>query len=44
MYVHLPSVDKNLWVAVTDGPFIPKGNDEVIKHPKNWTNDETKKA
>lgn len=44
MYVHLLSVDKNLWCVVTKGPFISKGDDDVVKHPKDWTNDETKKA
>lgn len=32
MYVHLLSVDKNLWVIVTDGHFIPKDFDDTVKH------------
>lgn len=45
MYVHLLSVDKNLWIAVTEGSFIPKRKvDDPIKYPKDWTDDETKKA
>lgn len=39
---HLLSVDKNIWVAVTKWRFIPKGDDDVVKHPKDWIDDETK--
>lgn len=35
---------KNLWRVVTEGPYIPKGGNDVVKHPKDWTDDETKKA
>lgn len=35
MYAHLLSIDKNLWVADTDGSFIPKGDDDVAKHPRD---------
>lgn len=42
MYVHLLSIDKNLWCIVTEGPFIPKGAD-VVKHPKDWDDAEIKK-
>lgn len=42
MYVHLLSVEKILWVAVSNGPFIPrKEDDNSINHPKDWTGDET---
>lgn len=34
MYVHLLSVDTNLWCVITKGPFIPEGNDDIVKHPK----------
>ena len=44
MYVHLLSVDENLWCAFTEGPFIPQGDDDIVKHPKDWNDDETKKA
>lgn len=44
MYVHLLSVDKNLWCIVTEGPFISMGYNDVIKHPKDWMNDVTKKS
>ncbi|XP_050874924.1 uncharacterized protein LOC127078519 [Lathyrus oleraceus] len=44
MYVHLLSVDKNLRCAVTEGLYIPKGDNSVVKQPKDWTDDETKKA
>ena len=44
MYVHLLSVDKNMWCVVTEGSFIPKGNGDVVKHLKHWNNAETKKA
>lgn len=45
MYVHLMSVDKNIWVETIDGPFIPKNEvDNVINLPKYWTDDETNKA
>lgn len=34
MYVHLISIDNNIWVAITDGPFIPKKEvDSGIKLP-----------
>lgn len=39
------SVNKYLWVAITDGPFIPKNKqDNSIKLSKDWTHDETKKV
>lgn len=44
MYVHLLSVDKNLWVAVTDDPLCPKGGGDFVKHPKDWIDNETKQA
>lgn len=44
MYVHLLSVDKNLWCVVIEGPFIPKDDGDIVKHPKDWTDGETKKA
>lgn len=44
IYVHLLSIDKNIQVVVTDDPFISKGDDDVIKSPKDWTNNETKKS
>lgn len=44
MYVHLLLVDKNPWCAVTEGPYISKGDTNVVKHPKDWNDDETKKA
>lgn len=44
MYVHLLSVDKNRWCVVTEGPYISKGNNDIVKHPKDWNDDETKKA
>lgn len=43
MYIYY-QLKKNLWVAVTDGPFIPKGDNDVVKHPKDWTDDETQNA
>lgn len=43
LYIFL-SINKNLWCVVTDGPFIPKGNDDVVKHPKDWDDSKTKKA
>lgn len=44
MYVHLLSIDKNRWCVVTEGLFILKGNDDVVKHPKDWDAYETKKT
>lgn len=39
------SVDKNIWVTITDGPFIPKNEaDHYVKNPKYWTDDETKET
>lgn len=38
-------VGKNLWVAVTDMPFIPKNKfNNVVKLPKYFNGDETKKT
>lgn len=43
MYVHLLSVDTNLWVSPINESFIPKGKvDDSAKHPRYWINDETK--
>lgn len=44
MFEHLLSIDKYLWCAVTEGPFIHKGDDDVVKHPKDWDDAETKKV
>lgn len=45
MYVHLMSVHKYLWVAITNKHFIPKSEvGNSVKHPKDWIDDETKKA
>lgn len=44
MYIHFLSVDKNLWCDVTEGPYISKDDNDVVKHPKDWTDDETKNA
>lgn len=44
MYVHLLSVEKNMRCAVTEGPFISKGDDDIVKHPKDWNDDKTIKA
>lgn len=44
IYVHLISVYKIQCVEVTDEPFIPKGDGDIIKDPKDFTIDETKKA
>lgn len=44
MYVHLLSVDKNLWYVITEGPFIPKGKQDIVKHLKDWNDAGTKKA
>ncbi|XP_050889147.1 uncharacterized protein LOC127094347 [Lathyrus oleraceus] len=44
MYVHLQLVEKNLWVSISEGPFIPKGDNNVVKHPKDWTDNETKQT
>lgn len=35
MYLHLVSSEKKLWVAVIEGPFIPKDDEDVVKHPKD---------
>lgn len=43
MYVHLLSIDKNMCCVVTEGPFIPKDHDEVVKHPNDWNDVESKK-
>lgn len=45
MCIHLMWVDKYLWVTTSDKPFFP-GNevDNFVKLPKDWTDDETKKA
>lgn len=42
--MYITSSWQKLWVAVADNPFIPKGDDNTVKHPKNWTHDETKNA
>lgn len=44
MYVHLLLVKKNIWCAVTDEPYIPKDSYDVVKHPKDWMDDDTKKG
>lgn len=44
MYIHFLLVDKNLWCVVTEGPFIPKDDDDFVKHPQDWSDDETKKV
>lgn len=44
MYIHLLQIDKNIWCIVTEGPFIPKGDDYVVKHSKDWDDAKTKKA
>lgn len=45
MYVHLVSIDKMLWVAITDEPLILKNKvDDYGKLTKDWSDDETKKA
>lgn len=44
MYVYLLLVDKILWCAITEQPFIPKRVDDVVKHPKHWDDVKTKKA
>lgn len=39
------SVDKNLWVIIIDGNFILKSEvDNVVKLPKDWIDDKTKKV
>lgn len=41
------SVDKMLWVSIKKFPFVPKSiidGVSVNKAPKNWIEDETKKA
>ena len=43
-YVNLLSVEENLWCAVTEAPFIHTGDDNIVKHPKDWTYGETNKA
>lgn len=43
MCVNLLSIDKKLWCAVTEGPYIPNCDNDVVKDPKDWTDDETKK-
>lgn len=35
IHVNILLTDKNVWVVVTDKPFIPKGGNDVIKHPKD---------
>lgn len=37
-------VDKNLLCVITEGPFIPNGDDDIVKNPKDWNDNETKKA
>lgn len=44
MYLHLLSIDKNILCAITHGPYIPKDANDVVKHPTNYTDDETKKT
>lgn len=45
MYVYLMLVDKHIWVAGIDEPFISKNEvDDYIKLPKDWTINETKKT
>lgn len=38
IYVHLLLVDKKNIVVIIYGPFICKGKGDVVKHPKDWTN------
>lgn len=35
MYVHLLSVDKNMWCAITEGPYISKGGNDVVKYTQD---------
>lgn len=45
MYVHLISIEKYLWVAITQEPFIPNNKaNNYVKLPKDWIEEETKKA
>lgn len=44
MYVHLLSIDKNMWCVVTEGPYIPKCANDIVKSPKDWDDVENKKA
>lgn len=42
LYTQLMSVDKMLWVSITDDPCIPKNKaDNFGKLPKYWSTDET---
>lgn len=47
MYVHLMLVEKVIWLAITDEVFLPKtkvDGDFIVKFPKDWYDEETKKA
>lgn len=45
MYIHLMSVDKMLWIEITDEHFIPKNEvNGFVKLLKDWSYDETKKV
>lgn len=44
MYVQLLSVNKDMWWHVTERPFIPEGDEDVVKHPKHWDDTKTKNS
>lgn len=33
-----------MWCAVKEGPFVPKGADDIVKHPKDCDDAEIKNA